>query len=157
MSSVLTFDCVCWGGNGPKQDRDRQDKTIRKAGSATGRQQETFDSFCHRRLTDRLKMILADHTHSLRPEFDSRLIDKSGRLRVPITEPTRFHQSPPPPPESPTGIQSGTWQALLYNHRQTLALTLPFCLINSRAYACTCQDVGVFVCAWGWGGGSDMF
>ena len=65
------------------QDRDRLEKTIRKAGEVIGRQQETSDSVCHRQLTDRLSKSLADDTHLLRAEFDSRLIDRSGRLKYP--------------------------------------------------------------------------
>ena len=57
ISSVLTNGCVCWGGTASKQDRHRLEKTIR-----IGRQQETFDSVCHRRLTDRLNKILSDNT-----------------------------------------------------------------------------------------------
>ena len=44
ISSVLTYSCVCWGGNASKKDRDRLEKTTRKAGGMTGRQHETFDS-----------------------------------------------------------------------------------------------------------------
>ena len=90
ISSVRTFGCVCWGGNASKQDRDRLKKTIRKAGGVIDRQQEIFDSVDHRRLTDRLMKILSDDTHPLRPEFDSRLIDRSGRLIVPFTKATRL-------------------------------------------------------------------
>ena len=54
------------------QDRDRLEKTIRKAGGVSGKQQETFESVYHRRPTDRLMMMLSDDTHPLRPEFDSR-------------------------------------------------------------------------------------
>ena len=75
------------------QDRDRLEKTIRKAGEVIGRQQETSDSVCHRRLTNRFTKILSDHTHPLRPEFDSRLTDRSGRLRVPFTKATRLKHS----------------------------------------------------------------
>ena len=90
ISSVLAYGCVCWGGNASK-DRDRLEKTIRKAGGVIGRQQDTFDSVCHRRLTDRLNKILSDDTHPLTPEIDSRLIDRSGRLRVPFTH-THIHK-----------------------------------------------------------------
>ena len=62
ISSVLTNGCVCWGGTASKQDRDRREKTTRKAGGMTGRQQETFDAVCHRPLTDRLsKICLTTH------------------------------------------------------------------------------------------------
>lgn len=36
-------------------------------------------------LTDSTRFF-ADGTHPLRPEFDSRSIDRSGKLRVPITK-----------------------------------------------------------------------
>ena len=103
ISSVLTFGCACWGGKASKQDRDRLAKTTRKAGRVIGRQQETLDSVCHRRLTDRLMKILSDDSLPLRPEFDSRPID---RLRVPFTKNNTpqavIHY------ESHTGIQPGT-------------------------------------------------
>ena len=78
ISSVLTHGCVCWGGNASKQDGNRLEKIIRKAGGVIDRQRETFDSVYH----GRLLKILSDDTHPMRPEFDSRLIDRSGRLRV---------------------------------------------------------------------------
>ena len=107
LHDYTTYACVCSGGNASKQNRDRLEKTIRKAGEVIGRQQETFDSVCHRRLTDRLNKNLSDDTHPLRPEFDSRLIDRSGRLRVLFTTSQAFIHS-----ESHTDIQPGTWQTL---------------------------------------------
>ena len=38
-------------------------------GWVCNKQQETFDSVYHRRLIDRLKVILANNTHLLRPEL----------------------------------------------------------------------------------------
>ena len=93
ISSVLTHGCVCWGGNASKPDRDRLEKTTRKAGGVIGRQQETFESVYHRPLTNQLMKTLSDDTHPLRPEFDSRLIDRSGRLIVPFTKATRLKHS----------------------------------------------------------------
>ena len=37
----------------------------------------------HKRSMKKLSNILQDDSHPLRPEFDSRLIVRSGRLRVP--------------------------------------------------------------------------
>ena len=81
------------GGNLSKQDRDKLDKIVKKAGSVVGKKQESIDSICQKRLTDRLTSILADETHPLKPEFDSRLIDRSGRLRAPVARTSRFRQS----------------------------------------------------------------
>ena len=109
ISSVLAHGCVCWGGTASKQARDRLEKTTRKAGGMTGRQQETLDAVYHRPLTDRLNKILSDDTQPLRPEFDSRPFARSGRLRVPFTTttttktPQAFIHS-----ESHTDIQPGT-------------------------------------------------
>ena len=60
ISSVVTSGCVCWGGSASNQDRDRLEKTIRKAGGVSGKQQETFESVYHRRPTDRLMTMLSE-------------------------------------------------------------------------------------------------
>ena len=65
----------------------------KNVGRNVGRKQESIDSICQKRLTDRLTSILADETHPLKPEFDSRLIDRSGRLRAPVARTSRFRQS----------------------------------------------------------------
>jgi hypothetical protein len=93
VGSVLTYACVCWWGNLSKQDSDRLEKIVKKAGSVVGKKQETIESVCQRRLTERLTSILADETHPLRPEFDSRRIDRSGRLRAPVARTSRFRNS----------------------------------------------------------------
>ena len=43
ISSVLTFNCVCWGRNISKHDRDRLVKIIKKAESVIGKRQNRFD------------------------------------------------------------------------------------------------------------------
>jgi hypothetical protein len=92
-NSVLYFGSVCWSGNISKQDRDRLEKFIKKASGVVGRKQDTFTSTHERRLTDRIQKILADDTHPLRPEFDSRRIDRSSRFRQPCTRTTRYRNS----------------------------------------------------------------
>ena len=93
IMSVLTFGCVCWGGNISQRDKSRMEKIIKKAAGVIGEQQESFDSVYQRRLTYKLHTILCDDTHPLRPELDSRLIDRSGRLRAPRVRTARYRQS----------------------------------------------------------------
>ncbi|KAK7098508.1 hypothetical protein V1264_002783 [Littorina saxatilis] len=92
-NSVLYFGSVCWGGNINKQDRDRLDKFIRKASGVVGRKQDNFTSTHERRLTDKVQKILADDSHPLRPEFDSRRTDRSNRFRQPTARSTRYRNS----------------------------------------------------------------
>ena len=113
-----------------KAEQGQAGRDHEKGWGVTGRQQETLDSLYHRRLTHRLNKILSDDTHPLRPEFDSRLIDGSGRLRVPFTKATRFKHS-----FIPKAIQAFNQphdRHCLYNHQQTL--TLPSHLLT----ICTC-------------------
>ena len=60
ISSVLTYGCVCWGGNVSKQDRDRLNKIIKKAESIVGKRQNRFDTYYLGRLTNKLTDILHD-------------------------------------------------------------------------------------------------
>ncbi len=93
ISSVLVFGLTCWGGNISKQDKGRLDKIIKKAGSVVGRTQDNLDVLYERRLTKKLTDILHDQTHPLRQEFDSRIIERSGRMRVPKTRTARCSNS----------------------------------------------------------------
>jgi hypothetical protein len=91
--SVLTFGLTCWGRNLCKRDQDRLNKIIRKAGGVIGRAQDTLDTLYNRRITNKLADILDDKTHPLRYEFDSRRIERSGRLRVPKSSTSRYANS----------------------------------------------------------------
>ena len=82
LSSVLTFDLSSWGGNTCKHDRRALDKIIKKASAVVGRTQDAFDALYDRRVTNKLMDILDDPTHPLR-QCDKRLIQRSGRMRVP--------------------------------------------------------------------------
>ena len=67
ISSVFTFGMTCWGGNAAKQDKNRFDKNIKQVGGVVVRRQESIDI-----VTKKLRTILADEAHPLRPEFDNR-------------------------------------------------------------------------------------
>ena len=73
------------GGNISKCDKGATDKVIAKAAShsaVVGRTQDGLDTLHDRRVTNKRKDILDDPTHPLRQEFDGRLIQGSGRMRV---------------------------------------------------------------------------
>ena len=108
FSSVLTFGMSCWGGNASKQDKNRLDKNTKKAGDVVGRRQESINTVYHRLVTNKLRTILADETHPLRPEFDNRhtRTDRSDRFRIPRSRTTRYLQS-----FIPTAIRTHNQQA----------------------------------------------
>jgi len=81
---MLTFSCVCWGGNISKYDRDRLDNIVQKAESVIGMRQNKFDTHYQRQLTNNLTDVLHDDTHPLKMDFDNNIIQRSGHFRVPI-------------------------------------------------------------------------
>ena len=101
VCSVMTFGMTCWGGNISGQDRNRLNKNIKKASGVVGRKQDDVETMYQRLVTHKLTSVLADDTHPLRPEFDSRRMDRSGRFRVPKTRTTRYKHS-----FIPTAIQT---------------------------------------------------
>ena len=101
VCSIMTFGLTCWGGSVSKQDRNRLDKNIKKASGVVGRRQDDVETMYNRLVTSKLTGILADDAHPLRPEFDSRHIDRSGRFRVPKVRTTRYKHS-----FIPTAIQT---------------------------------------------------
>ena len=97
---------TCWGGNASKQNKNRLDKNIKKVDRVAGRRQESIDTAYHRIMTKKLKTILADKTHPLRPEFDNRHVDGSDIFRIPRSKTTRYLQS-----FIPTAIRTHNHQA----------------------------------------------
>ena len=93
ISSILTFASVCWGGNICRQDKDRLEKTIKKAGGVVGRRQKSFEDMHEDRVAKKVASITKDDSHPLCHEFDSRVIERSGRLRAPKTRTTRYSNS----------------------------------------------------------------
>ena len=93
MGSVLSFGVSSWGGNISKQDRDRLDKIIRKAGTVVGEKQEDLTSLCKKYTLNKLTDILNDKTHPLHDEFHNRQIERSGSLRVPKSRTCRYANS----------------------------------------------------------------
>ena len=50
---------------------------------------EQFVTYYQRRLTNKLTDVLHDATHPLKTDFDNKIIQRSGRLRVPRTRTAR--------------------------------------------------------------------
>ena len=73
-----------------KQDTSRINKLIKKAGGIVGKTQE-YSIETHYRKRSMKK--LSNDSHPLGPEFDSRLIVRSGRLRVPMYRTMRYSSS----------------------------------------------------------------
>ena len=91
--SILTFAMSCWGGNMSKQDKNRLEKIIRKAGGVIGTQQADVETLYNRVVTRKFQAITSDSSHPLRQEFDSRQCERSNRLRAPCTKTSRYKQS----------------------------------------------------------------
>ena len=101
VSSIMVFGLLCWGGNVAKRDRDRLDKIIKKAGGVVGRKQDDIQTIYLRLVMKKVTNILDDIEHPLFIEFDSRVIERSGRFRAPKTKTTRHKHS-----FIPTAIQT---------------------------------------------------
>ena len=93
ITSVLMFGCSSWGDNINKQDKNRLDKVIKKASNVIGNKQSDFDTLLRQRDTTKTKQIIHDQTHPLHNEFESRLIRRSGRYRLPRSKTDRYQRS----------------------------------------------------------------
>ena len=76
-----------------KQDKNKIDKLIKKAGGVVGRSQDCIGQTYHRRVMDKLSGILQDDTHPLRSTFGGRVIERSGRMRTLKARTTRYSVS----------------------------------------------------------------
>ena len=101
ISSIMSFGITCWGGNMTETDKQRVNKQIRRAGRIVGREQDDLETMYSRQLTKKLTSVLADSTHPLYPEFDSRRVERSGRFRAPAGRTDRYRHS-----FIPTAIQA---------------------------------------------------
>ena len=90
ITSVLTFGASCWGGNIGKHDQNRINKIIEKAGKVIGETQGPFNYILKQRDISNTERILKDTSHPLYDEYDSRLIRRSGRYRIPKCRTNRY-------------------------------------------------------------------
>ena len=82
-----------WGNSMTQGDRDKFDRIFRRAGRIVGSEQQTMTELTEKRMTQKLQAILNDETHPLREEFDSMIIQRTGRLRLPKVKTTRYQKS----------------------------------------------------------------
>lgn len=73
----MTFGLVCWGG---KQERDKMNKSNKKAGGLIGRRKNDRDIIYQAFVQQ--TAILVNDSHPLWQEFNNRRIDRSVRFRV---------------------------------------------------------------------------
>ena len=91
LSSVLTFGIPCWGSCISKQDKDKLNKLIRKAGGIIGCGQNDIDMLCKTKAIKKMRQILNDSTHPLNEDY--KVIPRSGRLRMPKIRTSRYCNS----------------------------------------------------------------
>ena len=91
IQSLLTFNLVCYFGNGTQQNRDRLDRVRRVAERVTGQDLPSLKHLFEQRVLSKIDKIMADESHPLNEHYT---FNRSGiRLRVPRTNKARFRQS----------------------------------------------------------------
>ena len=93
IKTVLGFGISCWGGNISMQDKNRLDKVIKKSGSVIGKKQLDLQAICSSVTLRKMKEIVKDQTHPLFTVYNSLLIERSGRYRVPKIKSQRHTNS----------------------------------------------------------------
>ena len=91
IQSVLTFNQVCYYGNGTQANRDRLDRVRRVAQRVIGCDLPTMRNLFEQRLLSKVDQIRGDQCHPLNEHYT---FNRSGiRLRVPRTNLSRFRNS----------------------------------------------------------------
>ena len=94
LCSVLTFGVVSWGGNITQGDRNKIERLVRKGGRVVGEgTTDTLTDIYDRHVHRKVNQIFNDDTHPLRGNFDSLIIERSGRLRTPKARTVRYQKS----------------------------------------------------------------
>ena len=80
IRSVFSYGAICWGGNLPEREKNKIEKIIKRAGSAIGKKQPSFEIIYSETLWKRTSKIINDDSHPLHDEIVMR-INESGRIR----------------------------------------------------------------------------
>ena len=91
IQSVLTYNLVCYHGNGTQVNRARLDRVRRAAQRVIGQDLPSISDLFEQRVLTKIDKIMGDQGHPLNEHYT---FNRSGiRLRVPRTNRTRFRQS----------------------------------------------------------------
>ena len=93
VSSTLTFEMACWGGDRLKHDREKLNKISKTASVVIGKEQEDIDTIHEHRTLSKMKKILNDKTHPFYSIYVQQRIECSGRYILPITHTNRHMRS----------------------------------------------------------------
>ena len=93
VGSILTFGLTCWGGNLTKSDRKRMDRVISKAEKLVGKSLDNLEIIYNKRVLTKVKAIMQDDTHPLKPDFERVNVSGSGRLQLPKCKTNRYKNS----------------------------------------------------------------
>ena len=66
---------TCWGEDASREDKNRLNKNMKKAGRGDG--EKSTDTVYHQLVTNKLRTVLADEMWPLRPELHNRHRDRS--------------------------------------------------------------------------------
>ena len=83
VASILLYAVVCWGGGIKIGERNKLDKTIKKASSVVGLRMEGLQSVAERRIMDKLNSIMSNASHPLYADLQERVSTFSQRLTFP--------------------------------------------------------------------------
>ena len=93
VGSILTFGLTCWGGNLTQADRARMDRVVTKAEKLVGKSLDNLEILYNKRVLTKVKAIMKDDSHPLKPDFDRANVSGSGRLQLPKCKTNRFKNS----------------------------------------------------------------
>ena len=91
IQSVLTYNLICYFGNGTQLNRDHMDRVRRVAQRIIGQDLPSLSNLFEQRVLSKMEKIMKDQSHPLNKNYT---FNRSGiRLRVPRTNRARFRQS----------------------------------------------------------------
>ena len=89
IKSVITYCCVCWGGNNKKWDINRITKI--KYGSIIQSNEHSYFRVCYKNAYQcKLQAILKDQYDAVHHEFHIHIITRSGRMGIPACSTNRY-------------------------------------------------------------------
>ena len=91
IQSLLTFNLVCYFGNGTQQNRDRLDRVRRVAEHVTGQDLPSLKHLFEQRVLSKIDKIMADESHPLNEHYT---FNRSGIKRTKRDSASHLSQIP---------------------------------------------------------------